>query len=65
MKKNVRRKKKKNKLRSYGLVILPDKTKIIFSYLNLRYLTKKKQYLYLTNNRKKTAHFLNRLLIYS
>ena len=41
MKKNVRRKKKKNKLRSYGLVILPDKTKIIFSYLNLRYLTKK------------------------
>lgn len=33
--------KEKNKLRSYGLVILPDKTKIIFSYLNLRYLTKK------------------------
>lgn len=64
MKKSVRRKEKKNKLRSYGLVILPDKTKIIFPYSNLRYLTKK-QYLYLTNNRKKTAHFLNRLLIYS
>lgn len=28
-KKNVMRKKKKNKLRSYSLVILPDKTKII------------------------------------
>ena len=41
MKKSVRRKEKKNKLRSYGLVILPDKTKIIFSYSNLRYLTKK------------------------
>ena len=56
MKKNVRRKKKKNKLRSYSLVILPDKTKIIFSYSNLRYLTKK-QYLYLTNNRKKDGSF--------
>lgn len=57
MKKSVRRKEKKNKLRGYSLGILPDKTKIIFSYSNLRYLTKKKQYLYLTNNRKKTAHF--------
>ena len=57
MKKNVRRKEKKNKLRSYSLVILPDKTKIIFSYSNLRYLTQKNQYLYLTNNRKETAHF--------
>ena len=56
MKKNAEWKKKKNKLRGYSLVILPDKTKIIFSYSNLRYLTKK-QYLYLTNNRKKTAHF--------
>lgn len=49
--------REKNKLRSYSLVILPDKTKIIFSYSNLRYLTQKNQYLYLTNNRKETAHF--------
>lgn len=34
--------KEKNKLRSYSLVILPDKTKIIFSYSNLRYLIPQK-----------------------
>lgn len=42
MKKNAEWKERKiNKLRSYGLVILPDKTKIIFSYSNLRYLIPK------------------------
>ena len=39
--------KEKNKLRSYSLVILPDKTKIIFSYSNLRYPPPPKKSIYI------------------